>query len=61
MIFTICLQVFNIHVWQTRDEQFQLLLVENRNQTLRYNVVESLKERSQSKKHKQLIIHITRK
>lgn len=52
MIFSVCTQIFNVDIWQTGDEQLKLLFIEDRNESLRDDVVESFKECIQSKKIK---------
>jgi len=47
VIFSVSSEVINVERRQARDEQFQLLLIEYRNQALGYDAVEALEERLQ--------------
>ena len=44
VVFGVRLQVIDVDRWQSGDEQLQLLLVEDRDETLRDDVIESLEE-----------------
>lgn len=44
VVFSVSTQIFNVNVWQTRNQQLEFLFVEDRDQTLRNNVVESLQK-----------------
>lgn len=44
VIFCVCAQVFDVNIGQARDQKFELLLVENRNQSLRDDVVKALQK-----------------
>ena len=44
VVFCICFQVFNIHIWQPRDQQLQFLFIEDRNQPFWYDIIEAFQE-----------------
>ena len=48
MVFCVALPVVNIDIWQTGNQKFQLLLVEDRDQLCRDNVVEAYNNVSES-------------
>lgn len=44
VVFSIGFQILNINIWQSRDQQLQLLLIEDGNQALWNYVIEALQE-----------------
>lgn len=44
VIFRVCHQIVNIDIWKATDQQLELLLVKNWDQTFRYDIVESFKK-----------------
>jgi hypothetical protein len=41
MILGVVLPIIHVNIWKARDQKLQLLLVEDRNQLCRYNIMEA--------------------
>lgn len=50
MVFSICTQVFNVNVGETRNKKFKFLFVEDRNESLGDDVIKTFQECVESKK-----------